>query len=130
MRQLTCVRCGRAYEAKRSDSKFCGSTCKARQHSRPVEAVSEVVDLPPAAPSRLVVAVSAELEAAGRASTAKGLMALMLAEAFANPLNNGSQQAALMRELRACLEAALEGAKIADDPLDELRRRRALKRLP
>jgi hypothetical protein len=130
MQQRSCVRCGKLFEAKRITAKYCGSTCRARWSERPVEAAApvvaapEVVGLPPAPPSRLVVAVTAELEAASRLSTAKGQMVLLLAEAFANPFNNGSQQAALMRELRACLEAALEGSKIANDPLDEIRARR------
>jgi hypothetical protein len=126
--QRACVRCGAPFEAKLPTAKYCGSSCRARQSERPVVAAAPVADLPSPAPvpvpSRLVVMVEAELEAAGRLNTARGQMALELAMFVGNPFDNGSQRAALLRELRACLDAALEGAKVADDPLDEIRARR------
>jgi hypothetical protein len=56
-------------------------------------------------------------------------MAVAAAErlAFSSRVDTASSFASLMRELRACLDAALEGSKIADDPLDEIRARRQRK---
>lgn len=128
--QRICARCGKSYEAKRRDSKFCGSTCRSAQSLHPVgsETLAEAVAGSIRGESRLVEAVEAELRAAGRLETARGYMAVELAKDYGSSLDNGSQKASLMREIRATLDAALEGASVADDPLDELKARRVARR--
>jgi hypothetical protein len=82
---------------------------------------------PPSAPDILpphVAAVLQELSAAGRLNTAAGQFALRLALELDSPMNNGSQQAALVRQALASLNAALAGAPPPADELDELERRR------
>jgi hypothetical protein len=75
------------------------------------------------------MAVEAELDAAGRLNTAKGSIVVAAAERLSrSDFDNGSGFAALLRELRFCLDAALDGAKVPFDALDELRVRREAKR--
>jgi hypothetical protein len=129
----TCDRCGKPYEARHRDSRWCGSTCRAAQSKRPIAPVAQIakpVGLQPVK-SPLQVAVEAELTAAGRLNTAKGWIALAaLGRLSSSGLDNASGFAALLREARACLDDALEGGAVADDPLEELRVRRAKRLQP
>jgi hypothetical protein len=76
---------------------------------------------PSVAKSPLVVAVEAELTAAGRLNTAKGWIALAAVDRLSSSgLDTASGFAALLREARACLDDALEGGAVADDPLDRV----------
>ncbi|WDZ87196.1 hypothetical protein [Micromonospora cathayae] len=85
---------------------------------------------PPAAEPRagLVAVVDQELANAGRVSTAKGAIALRLAETLADGGHTASGIAALAKELRATLDEALKGAEDAGDGIDELKARRERRR--
>ena len=71
----------------------------------------------------MVAAVRSELAAAGRDETYLGAVALTLADRM-----DGSKSimgyAAMAKELRATMDQALAGVKVAADPVDELRARR------
>jgi len=115
----TCASCGRQFEAQRSTARYCGSTCRSRAHRAPVVSVGQA--------NPLREAVRQELEAAGRLETVLGQQALMLADRLAAQGDTGSAVAALSRELRAVMEAALADAPAAADALDELAERRRRK---
>ena len=70
-----------------------------------------------------VAAVTSELEAAGRLETYLGASALALAERI-DSSTAVMGFAALVKELRSTMEAALAGVVVAADPVDELRSRR------
>lgn len=74
--------------------------------------------------SDVVAAVWRELAAAGQAETPLGRLALLLAARLGSPADTGSATAALSKELRAVVAAALAAAPAAADPVDELRARR------
>lgn len=77
----------------------------------------------------LAAAARGELAAVGRDRTAAGQAVLVLARRIdANSAESGSSLAAMVREFRAALAGALEGAGEAVDPVDELRARRDRKR--
>lgn len=66
-----------------------------------------------------------ELEEAGRLDTIRGQAALVLARRLdSRTMDTGSAVAAVVRQLDATVEAAVAGAHMAADPVDELRRRR------
>jgi hypothetical protein len=75
----------------------------------------------------LVASVEAQLREAGRESSPRGALALVLAETLAAGGHTASGAAALARELQATLDAALAGAPRSGDALDEIGRRRAQK---
>ena len=122
----SCEVCGTAYESSRPSARFCGTNCRTRAHRDP-GAVRRPSAL--AVPSEggpvglMVVAVRAELAAAGRDGSYLGAVALTLADRM-----DGSKSimgyAAMARELRATMDQALAGVKVAADPVDELRLRR------
>jgi hypothetical protein len=123
--------CGRAYEAKRSTSKYCGSGCRVRKTRQPGDK-AKVAALPRVAPalSGLLATTTSELAAAGRLETTIGQQAVALALRIETSFGDtGSSVAALHKELRAVMEQALAGAERAVDPVDELKawrdRRRA-----
>lgn len=98
--------------------------------SRPA-AVVELQFAAPAAipgPRGVVAATQDALEAAGRAETPLGAIALQLARTVVEGGHTASGLAALSKELRSALSAALEGAPQAPDLVDELRERRARRR--
>lgn len=137
----TCASCGKFFEAKRSTARFCGERCKKRAQrgtggNGTVVALG-VVPAPPAAvepprergPGPLESAARAELEAVGRAETLAGGVVLALARRIdqAGPDDTGSGFAALTKELRASLAAAVAGAEQSDE-VDQVRRQREEKR--
>jgi hypothetical protein len=137
----TCDRCGKPYEARRRDSRWCGSTCRDAQSKRPIAPVAQIAThaiqaksdsmSDPSAKSPMAVAVEAELSAAGRLNTAKGWMVMAAVERLSNSgLDTASGFAAVLREARACLDDALASGAVADDPLEELRARRAKRLQP
>jgi hypothetical protein len=73
-----------------------------------------------------VGAVQAQLEAAARAETYLGASALRLAERI-DQSTAVMGFAALVKELRSTMDAALAGVKVANDPVDEIRLRRERK---
>ena len=120
-----CEVCAASFESSRPSARFCGTTCRTRAHRDP-EVVRKPSALPVAAvgPDGLMVAaVRAELEASGRDATYMGALALTLADRM-----DGSKSimgyAAMAKELRSTMDAALVGVRVAADPVDELRLRR------
>lgn len=84
------------------------------------------IDLPQHPPS-LVDATRAQLEAAGRLDSVAGQAALILAAQLVGGQHSGAGFAALAKGLREAMGEAMDGAAVADDPLDELKRLRDLK---
>jgi HPt (histidine-containing phosphotransfer) domain-containing protein len=78
-------------------------------------------------PGTTVAAVTAQLEAADRLQTYLGASAVALAHRI-DQSTAVMGFAALVKELRSTMDAALAGVKVADDPIDELRARRDGKR--
>lgn len=121
-----CDSCAAPYDAQRPNSRFCSESCRkkaSRGTSSPhIEPIAADVS---AATTRS--RVQAELEAAGRADTYLGAAALALADRI-DQATAVMGFAALVKELRATMDAALAGVQQAADPLDELRRRRDAKR--
>jgi hypothetical protein len=137
--QRVCASCGRSYEAKRPNSKFCGDTCRKRAQRSPGKSSAPVN---PSLPELLVGlgsdlartswpltdAVERELDGAGRLDSVFGQAALVLARRLESPMETGASIASMTRQLRETMGDALKGAAQAADPLDEIRRRRELKR--
>lgn len=128
--QQTCEVCQRPFVGRQARQRFCSPTCRSRGHrgtvivQTPAHPAAEQV---PDEQTGLVLAVRKELEAAGRLDTMLGQSAMLLAQQMcSNRVALGS--AALNKELRATMASALQGAEVADDPVDELRRRRDAKR--
>ena len=126
-----CAWCGEAFQAKRPTAKYCGGSCRAKASNASKRAPRRApVELPPApapADGGVVAAVSAELEAADRAESFLGAQALALAARIDAGSDTGSAVAALSKELRAVMDAALADAPKAADKLDELSERRKRK---
>jgi hypothetical protein len=123
-----CAFCGNPFEAKRSTAKYCGSSCRSKASTGAPRPVQAPAPKPAAGRARLAKAVSRDLEAAGRLDSVLGQQAVALAERIdLGATDTGSAIAALSKELRAVMEAALADAKGAADPLDELRARRERK---
>lgn len=141
--KVRCEVCGDAFEAQRRTARFCGSKCRMRAHRG-----AEVVPLRPE-PARkpaprarrkaaanadeesqpvlgqVEAAVTKQLADAERLATPLGQAALVLARRLdSGKYDTGSAMASLVRQLEATLESATADAKVADDPVDELRRRR------
>ena len=131
----TCQVCPTEFEAKRASAKYCSEKCKKRAQRRPGGVTAKVVvPLPAEAPSvspivgGVAAATLAQLEQAGRLDTAVGQTALALARRIdAAGAETGSSLAALARQHMATLAEAVKNAKVAADPLDELRGRRERK---
>ena len=127
--QHTCARCGRAFEAKRDNARFCSERCRtgasrARRSGRP-ETIASVSVLPVAhedVGSGVVGATRAELEAACRVDTVLGQAALKLAERI-DSSTAVMGFAALVRELRETMVEAVRDAEQRSDALDEIQQR-------
>lgn len=127
--QRNCDVCQNPYEAKRPNAKFCSARCRQRAQRSP-----DSVTLSPVAPlavpvdvaeGSLTTATLAELEAAEMSASSLGQAALMLARRLDLPsMDTGSSIAALVREHRATLTAAVDAGKVAEDPLDQLAQQR------
>lgn len=124
MQRRVCDQCGTGFEARSSRAKFCSAACRVRSHRGTPKASPEVAAAVDSTPVRdLLASVRSALDAAGRTSTPKGQMCLLLAgeamDADARALPP------LTRELSARLTEALAGSAGAKgDPVDELRERR------
>lgn len=119
--QVTCAACRKPFEAKTKRAKFCSATC--RQRAKRARGAANVLELRPAAASSGVErATRAELEEVDRVDTALGQAALALARRLdVGQADTGSAMASLVKEWRATLAAATEGATTAEDPIDEIR---------
>ena len=118
-----CDVCGREYEAKRSTSRFCGSSCRARNTKNPATPVAVVKG----EPDPLVTATAAELDAAGQLETVRGRQALALAAQMTSGSDTGSSVAALSKEFRAVMDEIRSLVPAKADPMDQLRQRRERK---
>jgi len=78
--------------------------------------------------SPLLEAVERELLVADSLESTPGQIAVELARAMTDPLVTGSGAAALAKELRVVMAAAVNTGARGDDLVDELRRRRDPKR--
>jgi hypothetical protein len=138
---VACQVCGKEFEAARRTAKFCGSGCRVKAHRAPGTTAPAAPAAAPAAsseepapqlpiPGGLYEATERELQAAGRTHTAGGQAALVLAGMLDNrsPLDGGSAIAAMIREHRNTLAAAVAGAQKSADPLDELAEQRNRRR--
>lgn len=128
--QVTCHQCGEPFEAERSHAKWCSARCRKQDQRAGGASVTELrAETAEGELTPTVAATWAKLEEAERLRTPEGMAALALAHRLDNGgRDTGSALAAVARELRASLEAAMAGAKVAPDPLDELRARREAKR--
>jgi len=121
-----CDACGAEYEARRSTSRFCSSSCRVRNHEapRPLASTSPPA-VPQTVPGLLESATRAELVEAGRLDTSLGQAAILVARRLDAAVREpGMGMAALVREHRVTLAEAVKGAQAAANPLDELRARR------
>lgn len=130
----TCGSCGEPFEAKRAAAKYCGERCRKRAQRHPDRVrepeilASSAEPTSDSAAGELTAATLAELEAAGRTASAAGQAALALARRIDHGASEtGQALAAMVREHRAALAAAVADAMKAADPLDELRARRERK---
>lgn len=127
--QRECDVCRKTYEAKRASSKFCSSTCRQRAYVSPVvvDGVTPAVRI--SSGSRVYEVTLRELERAEMVESSLGQAALILASRLdAVTSDTGASLAAVVREHRAALSAAVDAGKVAADPLDELAKRRSERR--
>ena len=124
----TCAQCGKSFEARSSRAKFCSSTCRARKSEGRPSRDPASGSTQQSAPAGQESAVRASLEAAGRESHPLGIASLVLARRIdASAQETPQALAALVRELRATLVDALDGAGQAADTVDEVGARRDAK---
>lgn len=134
-----CEVCGEQFEAKRSTAKYCSNEHRVQAQRGARSGKSTVVAfglsaVPPreARPRELgplEASARTELESFGRAETLAGGVVLALARRIdeAGPTDTGSGFAALAKELRAAMAAALAGAEQEADPIDQVRKQREQK---
>ena len=121
----TCLVDGTPFEAKRAAAKYCSERCRKRAqrgHLLPVSTLPK----PDAPDGATVERVRAELAAVDRVDTYLGAAALALAERIDNA-TAVMGFAALVRELRVTMGAAMEGAGNDVDALTDIRSSAALK---
>jgi len=125
-----CDSCREDYEAARASSRFCSPRCRVRSSRSPAKAVgAPTAPLSDPATSGLLIATRRELDAAKCLDTALGQLAIEVATRIVNPGETGASVAALVKQLRETMTAALDGSEVVvADPLDELRNRRDRKR--
>lgn len=130
-----CDSCGNSFEAKRSTAKYCSGRCRVQAQRKPGVPVTAVTPLPRPVPaaepegSGLTSVASAELRAVDREQTAAGQLVLALARRIDQAdSESGASLAAMVKEFRASLIAAMAGAEKAADGIDELRAHAARKR--
>lgn len=118
----TCAQCAASFDSPSPTARFCSARCRKAAFRARQEVPAASLDRP-ATVGTTVEAVRAELEAAGRVDSYLGRAALALAlrvDTSTAVMGFG----ALVKELRATMDAATGGFTIAGDPVDELRARR------
>jgi hypothetical protein len=123
--RLRCKTCKQRFTRVKGSRRIHCETCRPPR-ARSV-APAEVLDLVPKPPrplGELEGQALADLQAAGRAQTTEGALALYLARQLDAGGHTGSQTAALAARLMDAKTRAVAGAKPKDDFVDELRRRR------
>lgn len=128
--RMQCAACSAEFEAKRKTAKFCSARCRVRANRQLAPAREPAPQPVPVDPdAELWVATLAELTAAGRAASAPGVAALILARRIdAAAAEPGGGLAALVKQHAVSLTEALKGGVAEVNPLDELRSRRERKR--
>lgn len=125
----SCDRCGTAYIAKNSRSRFCTDICRAKTNQeRKRAAVSQASPVPAAELSGLMLTVRAQLESVERINTTAGQAALALARRIDLSTDSGAGMARMIEVLMHTLDRALEGVKTEQDIVDQLQERRDGKR--
>ncbi len=115
MAERACDQCGRQYEAKRPNSRFCGDTCRKRsQRDRRAAKSAEARKS-----SGLADQVRSDLKKADRLNTVLGRQAIALAGALETAGVSGASVASLSRELSRVMAEAMQGARLVSDALDE-----------
>lgn len=116
-------RCGACGEPLEGDKrkKFCSDACRNRGHRG-----ATVTEIPPVE-GEVTASTRRSLEKASRIEHPSGAAAMVLARRLDKGGDTGSAIAALARELRAAIEAAVADAPVVDDPVDEFTRRRQLR---
>jgi hypothetical protein len=148
MLKRTCATCGAKYEAQRSTSKYCKSSCRVRASQTraklvlvpatppPADAPGTASDSMPAAsdPSPaaasdgVLAATMAELEEIGATKSSMGQLALRHAARLQYVADTASGTAALSRELRQVLDAARASSSGSrGDAFDDIAKRRRAK---
>ncbi|CAG6392764.1 conserved hypothetical protein [Actinacidiphila cocklensis] len=135
-----CETCGNSFDAKRRTAKYCSGKCRVQAQRGSTGTTSTVVafGIVPQLPAEpeperragpLETAAFQELDAVSRAETLAGGVVLALARRIdqAGPDDTGSSFAALTKELRAALAAAVAGAE-QDDEIDRARKQMEAKR--
>lgn len=134
--QHSCIVCGGSFEAKRASAKFCSPRCNKRHQrgarKKSAKKTAPVTELPkPREPRAGGVedATRRQLDDADRLDTPLGQAALRLAARLDHGhMDTGSALASVAKQLTATLEAAVAGANVEADPIDELRAVRERKR--
>jgi hypothetical protein len=120
----SCEICGESFAAVREHAKFCSSKCRSRARRGAVPiAVSAVASGEP----DLVDVVLAEIDRLNARNTAEGRAALRMAVQLETP-QPGASAAALSKELSRLLDVLRRASEPVPDAVDQLRRRRDLKR--
>ena len=129
-----CATCGEPLPPRKGEGRprvhceACRPSKRTRKQIAEVRAVASTQSAPAAPDSSGVYgATLSELNAAGRADTAKGRACLLLAERLDERVDTAAGAAAAVKQLRESLDDALAGATVVADPVDELRRRREAK---
>lgn len=122
-----CDSCGSLYQPLRKTSRYCSGRCRKRAQRSGVARPAATAEprTPRADPGNLHAAVLAELKEAQKDTTALGQACLALASRIdSGGAESGSAIAALTREFRASLDAALKVSAPAEDVFDEIARKR------
>lgn len=145
--EVICATCEQPFVAKRRTATYCSTQCRVRAHRTKPPALPSIVQAAtakktaqakargkapppedpedPEGPSTVVEAVRVELAKAERVGTVMGQAALVLARRVDNStMDTGSAVSSLVKQLSTTLDAALAGAVVEEDIVDEVRRRR------
>ena len=132
-----CESCGEPFKRRNVNQRFCpGGLCRkrwARGHRQPGAGGPRSLEAPAAQPdATLVEATRRQLDGAGRLDTYLGQQALLLASLLAAGAGTPSALAAVSRELRETMAAALRGAATPESAVqarkDEVAAMRAKRR--
>ena len=141
MYAVECAVCHGRFQAKRQTARYCSDRCRKRRQRAGMSA-DEIAALPVrregpqlvALPSTPAVAddegfaaeTRRELELAGRFDSYLGRSAMYLARVLdSSPGDTGGGHAALIREYKASMAAALDGVQAEETTGERLRRKRA-----
>ena len=140
---VECARCGKTFGAQRKTAQYCTTKCKvaavrARQRAvsdeppkiEPRHDGARLVALPPRHESEegLIAVTRQTLEAAGRMGTYQGVVAMSQARLLDSGVQDTlSSMAAMYKEYKASMAAALDGVLLAETPLEKIRRSREMR---